>query len=113
MHHLTKRWRYKDLVSAMPNLAVKGKANPYTSMNGNMFSFLDKAGVLCVRLPDANRLAFNKRHGSGPVLQYDAVMKDDVAVPESLAADPAALSSLFKDSIAYAKTLPAKPTKRR
>ena len=38
--------RYRILMSQLDGTEVKGKANPYTSMNGNMFSFLDKAGVL-------------------------------------------------------------------
>ncbi|XWN31151.1 MAG: hypothetical protein ROR55_27480 [Devosia sp.] len=105
--------QYKDLVLSVPGLTVKGKANPYTSINGNMFSFLDKDGVLCMRLPEVSRVDFNKKHGTGPVMQYGAVMKDYVAVPEPLASDKTALLDVFKMSVAYAETLSAKPTKRR
>ena len=46
---------YEQLVASVPGLERKGAAMPYTSVNGNMFSFLDKAGALSLRLPDHER----------------------------------------------------------
>ncbi len=41
---------YTALVDEYDNIQVKGKKTAYTAMNGNMFSFLDAAGLLCIRL---------------------------------------------------------------
>ena len=37
---------YEKLVARLPDVERKGAAMPYTSWNGNMFSFLDKEGKL-------------------------------------------------------------------
>jgi len=105
--------RYRAMMDAFPDIVVRGKANPYTSMNGNMFSFLDKTGMLCLRLSKAERADFVPHYGTAPVEQYGAVMKEYVAVPEDLASDPDSLRDWFEKSVAYAATLPAKATKRR
>ena len=105
--------RYAEIVAAHPGIDLKGKANPYTAMNGNMFSFLDKAGVLCLRLPKADRDQFMAHHKTAPVEQYGAVMKEYVAVPEALAADPDQVAALFAQSVAYAETLKPKKTTRK
>lgn len=41
---------YAALIAAVPNLDLKGKTVRYTSMNGNMFSFLSEDGELAFRL---------------------------------------------------------------
>jgi len=105
--------RYAAAVAGFPGLTVRGKANPYTSMNGNMFSFLDKTGVLCLRLSTADREEFVALHGTEPVVSYGAVMKEYVAVPDMLLRDPAALRAAIAASVAYAKTLKPKPTTRK
>ena len=43
---------YKQIVATQPGIERKGKANPYTSMNGNMFSFITKEGELKLNLED-------------------------------------------------------------
>ena len=105
--------RYRELVADATNEKVKGKANPYTSMNGNMFSFLDKAGTLCIRLSDEDRAAFGADFESGPVVQYGAVMKEYVSVPPQVLADPDALKGWFAKCLAYAQTLPARATTKK
>ncbi|MEL6597921.1 MAG: hypothetical protein AAGK98_06490 [Pseudomonadota bacterium] len=104
--------RYRALMSRLDGIEVKGKANPYTSMNGNMFSFLDKAGVLCLRLSAKDRDGFVRAYGTDPVEQYGAVMKEYVAVPADLFADDAALMPHLMACLGYARTLPVKPTKK-
>ena len=37
--------QYTRIVDGVGGLEVKGKANPYTSVNGHMFSFIDKPNV--------------------------------------------------------------------
>lgn len=92
---------------------VKGKANPYTSMNGNMFSFLDKEGTLCLRLSNADLTEFMAEHGVPPVEQYGAVMEDYVSIPHPVLDDQKRLKEVFGKCMDNAKSLPAKPTKKK
>ena len=103
---------YRDVVERLMGETLKGKSNPYTSMNGNMFSFLGKNGVIGLRLSDADRQAFLDRYGGGPVESYGAVMKGYVSVPDDLLQDQDALASVVAQSLACAGALPAKPTKK-
>lgn len=105
--------RYQSLVADATGDKVKGKANPYTSMNGNMFSFLDKTGTLCLRLSGEDRNAFVAAFSTGLVVQYGAVMKEYVAVPSELAADLSALEDWFSKCLTCAQSLPAKPTRKK
>ncbi len=104
--------QYREMVANCVDEPVKGKANPYTSMNGNMYSFLDKSGRICLRLSKAEREAFGVRFGDEPVIQYGAVMKEYVALPTEIAGDLDAASGYFRLCFDYAKTLPVKKTKR-
>lgn len=105
--------RYRGLVADATGGQVKGKANPYTSMNGNMFSFLDKAGTLCLRLSDEDRAAFIAAFETGPVIQYGAVMKAYVPVSPKVLADSVVMKGWFAKCLAYAQSLPAKPASRK
>ena len=49
---------YDKLVSTNPDIKRKGSANPYTSHNGHMFTFLYANGVLAIRLPEKERELF-------------------------------------------------------
>ena len=40
---------YESLVARFPDIKRKGAKNPYTSVNGHMFSFLSQNGVLALR----------------------------------------------------------------
>lgn len=103
--------RYRAIVDASGHDAVKGKANPYTSIKGNMFSFLDESGTLCLRLSKADREAFVRHYRTDPVVQYGAVMKEYVTVPECLAEDRDAVQACFEKCLSYAASLPAKPSR--
>ena len=104
---------YKNLVAETIGGQLKGRANPYTSMNGNMFSFLDKAGMLCFRLSKEDREAFVETYATQPVVQYGAVMKEYVHIPPQVVADLPTLKVWFAKCVTYVQTLPAKPTKRK
>ena len=99
---------YETLAEPHEGVEVKGRANKYTSMNGNMFSFLDKEGRLCLRLGSDDRAKF----GDIPVIQYGAVMKEYVAIPEDILTSNE-IQEWFAKSVAYARTLKPKPTKRK
>jgi hypothetical protein len=51
---------YEKLVATSPEVERKGAANPYTSLNGNMFTLLHQSQVLAIRLPEDKREAFLK-----------------------------------------------------
>jgi TfoX/Sxy family transcriptional regulator of competence genes len=105
--------RYEKLVAHFPELARKGAANPYTAINGNMFSFITKEGRLAVRLSQEDRDAFEKKHGPSECVQYGAVMREYVEVPDVVFKSPAAARRLFGLSFDHAKTLKVKPTTRK
>lgn len=104
---------YLEVVRDYDDLKVKGKAMPYTSMNGNMFSFLDKEGTLCLRMSDDDRKAFVQRHNALQVIQYGAVMRGYVPLPPAITQDAAALRHEFKKCYANARTLKPKPTTKK
>jgi hypothetical protein len=104
---------YEQLVATAPGLQRKGARVPYTSLNGNMFSYLDKDGQLALRLPAEARAAFLAQYPTGPVRPYGVVQPEYVYVPLSLLADTAALQPYFAQSLAYAQGLKAKPTTRK
>ncbi len=104
--------RYEEIVAEYPDLKVKGKANKYTAMNGNMFSALQKDGVLTVRLSDADKKAYNEEHGTSDVIFYGAVMRGYVYVTREIWTDDARLRALFKQCVEHAQTLKPKPTKK-
>ena len=49
---------YDRLVATNPDLKRKGKTMPYTSLNGHMFSFLTKEGMLALRLKEYFDISF-------------------------------------------------------
>lgn len=104
--------RYEEIVADYPALKVKGKANKYTSMNGNMFSALQKDGVLTVRLSETEKKAYNAEHGTGDVNSYGAVLRGYVYVTQAIWEDDAKLRALFKQCVEHAKTLKPKLTKK-
>jgi hypothetical protein len=104
---------YEKLVMTIPNLERKGATIPYTSYNGNMFSFLAKDGSLALRLPEDERDAFMKKYKTGLVEANGAIMKEYVAVPKKLQTDIKSLKPYFNMSFAYVKSLKPKPTKKK
>lgn len=103
---------YEKLVATVPDLERKGATMPYTSKNGHMFSFLTKDGTLALRLAEPAREDFLQRYDAQLVEQHGTVMKEYVAVPESLWKNARALRKLFAASHDYVGGLPPKATKR-
>jgi TfoX/Sxy family transcriptional regulator of competence genes len=104
---------YEKLVATNPKVEGKGAANPYTSVNGNMFSQLLPTGRLSLRLPESEREAFIKKYETKLVEQYGVVMKEYVEVPDTLLADTAEMKKYFDMSFAYASSLKPKPTTKK
>ena len=99
---------YKKLISRLPEVEVKGKANPYTSLNGHMFTMLSKEGDVGIRLSREDQQQFLAQFNSGPVISYGAVMRDYVRVPDALLSDTETLEPFLKSSLEYIKTLTPK-----
>ena len=64
-----------------PKVERKGAANPYTSLNGHMFTFMNPEGKLALRLPDEDREKFLKEHHRKLFEAHGTVLKEYVTVP--------------------------------
>lgn len=106
-----KQALYDKLLATNPKIERQGAANPYTSLNGHMFTYLDPSDVLALRLTEKVREEFLKKHKTTLFEAYGAVMKEYVEVPDSLMKDTKELSSYLQLSYAYIKTL--KPKKKK
>lgn len=104
--------QYERLVRTVPGIDRKGASIPYTSMNGNMFSYLESDGTLALRLPAEARQKFIERYKTGLHVGRGVVQKEYVDVPAALLANTKELSPYFAQSVEYAKSLKPKPTKR-
>lgn len=104
---------YEKLVATVPGLAPKGDTMRYTSVNGNMTSYLDKSGRVALRLPEDLREKFMSKYKAPLMLSYGVVQKEYVEVPAALLKKTAELKSYFTASYAYVGSLRAKPTTRR
>jgi TfoX/Sxy family transcriptional regulator of competence genes len=105
---------YEKLVATLPGVERKGADNPYTALNGNMFTLLHSPeGRLAIRLPEDEREEFLKKYKTKLFEAYGAVMKEYVAVPDALLKKPKELQKYFAMSYEYAKTLKAKPTTKK
>lgn len=103
---------YDKLIATNPAIERKGDANPYTSLNGNMFTLLHQSR-LAIRLPEGERENFLKRYKTTLYEAYGTVMLEYVAVPDGLLENTKELKKYLDLSFAYVKTLKPKPTKKK
>jgi len=104
---------YEQLVATLPDVERKGATMPYTSVNGNMFSVVNKDGTVALRLSDKDREAYVAKYKTKPVVMYGALMKEYVDVPLALLKKQKELAKYFAASYAYASSLKSKPTTKR
>jgi TfoX/Sxy family transcriptional regulator of competence genes len=107
----TQEALYDKLIATNPEIERKGDANPYTSLNGNMFTLLHQSR-LAIRLPENEREKFLKKYQTTLFEAYGTVMKEYVAVPDDLLPKTKELQKYLELSYSYAKTLRPKPTKK-
>src|SRR5215831_9304462 len=100
---------YEKLIATNPKIERKGAANPYTSLNGNMFSLLHQSNSLAIRLPEDKREEFLKKYKTTLFKAYGTIMPEYVAVPDSLLKNTKELQKYLDLSYAYVKTLKPKP----
>jgi hypothetical protein len=103
---------YERLVATIPALERKGATMPYTSLNGHMFSYLDKDGALALRLPKEAREEFLAKYQAHLHESYGIVQKEYVTVPEELLQNTVELQPYFQISYEYIQTLKPKPSKK-
>jgi hypothetical protein len=104
---------YDKLIATIPQIERKGAANPYRSLNGNMFTLLHQSRTLAIRLPAGEREKFLKKYKTSLFEAYGAVMEEYVTVPDSLWSNRTELEKYLAQSYEYAKTLKPKPTKKK
>jgi hypothetical protein len=103
--------RYAELVATVHEAELKGAKVPYTSMNGNMYSYLGENGV-GLRLPADVREEFLAKYRTTLYHAYGIVQKEYVTVPAELLAKTDELAPYFRASFDYATALRPKATKR-
>jgi hypothetical protein len=104
---------YDKLIATRKEIERRGDANPYTALSGNMFTILLGSQTLGIRLPEKEREKFLKKYGTTLLEAYGTVMKEYVAVPDSLLGKTKELKRYLDLSFEYAGTLKPKPAKKR
>src|SRR5208283_4324924 len=89
------------------------RCQPYTAINGNMFTLLHDSRRLAIRLPQDQREEFLKKHKTTLFEAYGAVMKEYVAVPDGILENTKELRKYLELSYEYAKTLRPKATRKK
>ncbi|NQY13612.1 MAG: hypothetical protein HRT81_07130 [Henriciella sp.] len=97
---------YEAAIAASGKYPRKGKANPYTSANGHMFSQINKDDQLGIRLPKARQQDLLDSHGAGPFKSYGATMRDYVCLTEEMLGDPALITALLDEGFAFVSAMP-------
>src|SRR5580704_9357819 len=95
---------YETLVATNPEIERKGATVPYTSLNGNMFSYLHASGAVALRLPKEEREKFLTKYKTKLFEAYGIIQKEYVTVPDSLLAKTGELKRYFEMSYEYAKS---------
>ena len=104
---------FDQLIAVRPEIERKGANNAYAAVNGNMFLLMQADGVLAIRLPEDARAEFLKKYKAKLHEAYGAVMKEYVAVPDAALGKTKEMQKYVAASYDYAKTLKAKPTKKK
>ena len=108
----TRLTLYDQAVEACPRFERKGKSTAFTSANGYMFSYLNKAGELGIRLSTDLQEKFSEANEVKPFLSNGTVMRDYVLIPETMLDDVSAISSLLDQSYDHVMSLKPKPGKK-
>ena len=62
-------------------IKLKGNSIPYTSLNGHMFSYLDRDGSMALKLPKQELDIFIEKYKTDFHRAYGIVQKDYATVP--------------------------------
>ena len=104
---------FEKHLDAHPDIERKGANNPYTSVYGHMFTHVNKAGQVGLRLSKEDREPFIEKHDSDILESYGHQMKEYVVVPVSVLKNGKEFLSYFDMSYKYVSSLKPKPTKSK
>ena len=99
---------YSKLIEACNGFELKGKNMLYTSSNGYMFSQLNKAGEIGIRLPKDLQEEFKGKYNATKFTSYGATMRDYVKVPEELFEDFQTIVDYLELGFKYVNSLEPK-----
>ncbi len=100
--------KYDAIVAEAKGCERLGKTMPYTSSNGYMYSQVNKAGEIGIRLSKERQKELNESHELGPFKSYGATMKDYVMLSDEIISDEAFACSLLEEGLAFVNSLPPK-----
>jgi hypothetical protein len=97
---------FEQALAAAPGVERKGKANPYTSANGHMFSQINKDNQLGIRLPKPRQKELLDQYGAGPFKSYGATMRDYVCLTAEMLETPGLVTGLLEEGLAFVSAMP-------
>lgn len=97
---------FERAIAASGQYERKGKANPYTSANGHMFSQINKDDQLGIRLPKPRQQALLEAYGAGPFKSYGATMRDYVCLTDQMLAEDRLVTALLDEGFAFVSAMP-------
>lgn len=104
---------YEKLIALFPTVELKGANMLYTSLNGNMYSWMNEEGVLALRMSKVDREAFIEKYDTELHKAYGLVQREYVSVPDALLRRTSAMKVHFAASLACAESLKPKATTRK
>src|ERR687887_1516562 len=102
---VTSAGAYDRVIATVPGVERKGAKMPYTSVNGNMSSYLTEDGTLALRLSPIDLERFIAEFGAALNVTYGHVQKEYVAVPPVVFEDTPTLAPWFAASWGYVLSL--------
>ena len=99
---------YSELVAKCPGIEKKGKANPYTSANGHMFSLLNKAGEIGIRFSKDIQMKYIEEFDTTIFKSYNSIMHGYVLIPENMLENLDNVAKYLNESYDYVMSLDPK-----
>ena len=97
---------FEAAIAASDRFDRKGKANPYTSANGHMFSQINKEDQLGIRLPKLRQAELLEQYGAGAFKSYGATMRDYVCLTNEMLAAPGLITALLEEGFDFVSAMP-------
>ena len=99
---------YDKLVAKCCRFERKGKTMPYTSVNGHMFSLLNKAGEIGIRFSKEVQKKYIEKFDTTTYKSYNSIMHGYVLIPEKMLENLDEVARYLDESYDYALSLPPK-----
>ena len=99
---------YDALIDTCTRFDRKGKAMPYTSANGYMFSLLNKAGEIGIRFSKETQQKYMAAYNTTIFKSYNATMQGYILITEEMLKDLDNVANLLDESYDYVMSLEPK-----